>query len=331
MKTVKMLLFASVLFAITAESCAQKNQFELTKTEVDSLSYAIGVDFGNNLKNSHLTFVSIDTLEYALQSALRNDSLRFNNETAIGCIRNFFMTIQRFGEKEAIDSVVGTMTPVQIDSLSYALGVNLAENFKEGSSLAVINRQTLMQAMKAVLADSDLRFDHMESRGVIQRLIRKQQEFETAKIVDKNKKAEDDFLKKNKKAEGVVTLPSGLQYKIVAEGTGLKPAATDTVEVHYKGTLLDDREFDSSYKYGQPAKFPLNRVIKGWTEGFQQFGEGAKAILYIPSELAYGSQAPYGSIIEPGATLIFEVELLKVFPGQPEPEDAPEEQSVETN
>lgn len=326
-----MLLFASVLLAITAESCAQKSHFELTKAEVDSLSYAIGVDFGNNLKSSNLTFVSIDMLENALQSALNNDSLRFNNETAIGCIRNFFMNMQRFGEQEAIDSVLATITPAQKDSLSYALGVNLAENFKEGSPLAIINRQTLIQAMKAVLADSDLRFDHMESRAIIQRLIRKQQEFETAKVTDKNKKAEDDFLKKNKKAEGVVTLPSGLQYKIIAEGTGLKPAATDTVEVHYKGTLLDEREFDSSYKYGQPAKFPLNRVIKGWTEGFQQFGEGTKAILYIPSELAYGAQAPYGSIIEPGATLIFEVELLKVFPGQPEPEDNPEEQSIESN
>ncbi|MDR1681431.1 MAG: FKBP-type peptidyl-prolyl cis-trans isomerase [Prevotellaceae bacterium] len=336
MKTVKTLLFVSVLFAITAESCAQKNNFELTKAEVDSLSYAIGVDYGNNLKNSKLTFLSIETLENALTSVVNNELLRFDNDQAMGYIQSFFMNLQAL-EEPAIDSVFGSLSPARIDSLSYALGINLAENFKEGTPLKVIDLNTFLEAMKAVLADSELRFDSTTSRAIIQRLMRKQQELvrqqqelEKDKTVAKNKKTEEAFLKKNKKAEGVVALPSGLQYKILTEGTGIKPTAADTVEVHYKGTLLDEREFDSSYKYGQPAKFPLSRVIKGWTEGFQQFGEGTKAILYIPSELAYGAQAPYGSIIEPGATLIFEVELLKVFPGpQPEEETTEEVEPVE--
>jgi FKBP-type peptidyl-prolyl cis-trans isomerase FklB len=329
MKTVKMLLFASVLFAITAESCAQKNNFKLTKAEVDSLSYAIGVDFGGSLKSSKLTFIYVDTLADALFSVVKNDSLRFSNEQALSCIRNFFMGLQQYEEQSA-DSIIGTLTPAQIDSLSYALGINLGENFKEGTPLAIINLNTLLQAIKDVLTDGELRFDPSTSRAIIQRLIRKQQELETAKIAAKNKETEDAFLKKNKKADSVVTLASGLQYKILAEGTGIKPAATDTVEVHYKGTLLDGREFDSSYQRNQPAKFPLDRVIKGWTEGFQQFGEGTKAILYIPSELAYGAQAPYGSIIEPGATLIFEVELLNVFPGPQPMEENTEEQNTET-
>jgi len=119
------------------------------------------------------------------------------------------------------------------------------------------------------------------------------------------------FLKENASKEGVKTTASGLQYKIVKEGTGKSPAATDKVLVHYRGTLLDGTEFDSSYKRNEPIAFPLNRVIAGWTEGLQLVKEGGKAILYIPSKLAYGSRGA-GGAIGPDETLIFEVELLKV-------------------
>lgn len=119
------------------------------------------------------------------------------------------------------------------------------------------------------------------------------------------------FLKENANKEGVKTTSSGLQYKIVKEGAGKSPAATDTVLVHYRGTLLNGTEFDSSYKRNEPISFPLNRVIPGWTEGLQLLKEGGKAILYIPSKLAYGSRGA-GGVIGPDETLIFEVELLKV-------------------
>lgn len=119
------------------------------------------------------------------------------------------------------------------------------------------------------------------------------------------------FLKENAKKEGVKTTSSGLQYKITKEGTGKNPKATDTVVVHYKGTLLDGKEFDSSYKRGEPAEFPLNQVIKGWTEGLMYLSEGGKATLYIPSELAYGKRGA-GRDIGPDETLIFDVELLKI-------------------
>ena len=119
------------------------------------------------------------------------------------------------------------------------------------------------------------------------------------------------FLESNKKSADVVVLPSGLQYKIVTEGTGIMPMAVDTVEVHYKGVLIDGREFDSSYSRGRTSSFALNRVIRGWTEGFQHFKEGTKAILYIPSDLAYGDRQR-GAFISPGSTLIFEVELFEV-------------------
>lgn len=122
----------------------------------------------------------------------------------------------------------------------------------------------------------------------------------------------ETFLKQNAKAEGVKTLPSGLQIKIVSEGKGRNPRATDIVVVHYRGwRLMDGKVFDSSYRRGQPAEFPLNRVIKGWTEGLQLLKEGGKAELYIPANLGYGSQGAGGSI-GPDETLIFEVELVAI-------------------
>ncbi|HEY3899782.1 MAG TPA: FKBP-type peptidyl-prolyl cis-trans isomerase [Chthoniobacter sp.] len=120
------------------------------------------------------------------------------------------------------------------------------------------------------------------------------------------------FLRENAMKDGVKATKSGLQYKIIKEGTGKRPAATDTVLVHYRGTLLDGTEFDSSYKRNQPISFPLNHVIPGWTEGLQLLKEGGKAILYIPSDLAYGENGTPGGPIGPNETLIFEVELLKV-------------------
>jgi FKBP-type peptidyl-prolyl cis-trans isomerase FkpA len=121
----------------------------------------------------------------------------------------------------------------------------------------------------------------------------------------------ETFLKQNAKVNGVRTLPSGLQIKISSDGKGKNPKPTDTVVVHYRGRLIDGKEFDSSYKRGQPAEFPLNRVIKGWTEGLQLLREGGKAELYIPSNLGYGSQGAGGSI-GPDETLIFEVELVAI-------------------
>ena len=120
------------------------------------------------------------------------------------------------------------------------------------------------------------------------------------------------FLKENAKKEGVKTTASGLQYKVLKEGDGKTPKATDTVSVHYKGTLLDGTEFDSSYKRGEPAEFPLNRVIPGWTEGVQLMKEGAKYQFTIPSKIAYGERGTPGGPIPPNAALIFEVELIKV-------------------
>src|ERR1700679_4066109 len=132
---------------------------------------------------------------------------------------------------------------------------------------------------------------------------------------DVNKAKGGEFLAANKAKDGVVTLPSGLQYKILKAGTGPKPAATDTVSVNYRGTLINGTEFDSSYKRGQPATFGVTGVIKGWTEALQLMPVGSKWQLFIPSDLAYGERGQ--RTIEPNATLVFEVELLSIQPKTP--------------
>ena len=145
-----------------------------------------------------------------------------------------------------------------------------------------------------------------------QRMVRQKQIEETKKEFGKNKEVSEQFLEGNKKNEGVVVLPSGLQYKILNAGTGPSPSAEDTVECHYKGTLIDGTVFDSSYRRGEPAQFQVGGVIEGWIEAFQLMKTGSKWMLFIPSEMAYGDRGA-GNIIKPGDSLIFEVELLRII------------------
>ena len=158
------------------------------------------------------------------------------------------------------------------------------------------------------MSDEDLRNAVAE---IQQRFQMRQQEAATAQA-EANKKLGDEFLSENAKKEGVVTTESGLQYKIISAGDGPKPQATDSVQVHYRGTLVDGTEFDSSYSHGGPVTFTLNQVIPGWTEGLQMINQGSKAELYVPSELAYGSTG--NPSIQPNSTLIFEIELLDINP-----------------
>jgi FKBP-type peptidyl-prolyl cis-trans isomerase len=160
---------------------------------------------------------------------------------------------------------------------------------------------------KTLLTDDEAQAAIME----VQNDMRKKQMEKKQEAGAANKKEGEGFLAANKSKEGVVTLPSGLQYKILKAGTGPKPTASDTVSCNYRGTLIDGKEFDSSYKRGQPASFPVSGVIKGWTEALQLMPVGSKWQLVIPSDLAYGDNGA-GADIGPGATLIFEVELLSI-------------------
>jgi FKBP-type peptidyl-prolyl cis-trans isomerase FklB len=200
----------------------------------------------------------------------------------------------------------------QKEKLSYAIGVDMGNNFKKQS--IDIDPDILSKGLKDALSGGKGLMSDEEILAVKnafrQEMMNKQRE-ETKKLAENNKKEGDAFLEENKKKEGVKTLPSGLQYKVITEGSGKPPKATDTVTVNYRGSLIDGTEFDSSYKRGQPATFPVNGVIAGWTEALQLMKEGAKWQLFIPSNLAYGEKGAGGSI-GPNATLIFEVELISV-------------------
>ncbi len=191
---------------------------------------------------------------------------------------------------------------------SYAIGQQIGQNMKtQGVSVDV---DVLSMSIADVLAGKPSRLSPQEMQDALQKLQARMMA-EEQKKGQKNKEEGDKFLAANKKKTGVKTTASGLQYETLKKGMGPLPKATDKVKVHYQGTLLDGTEFDSSYKRNQPAEFPLNAVIKGWTEGLQLMPVGSKYKFYIPSDLAYGPQGRPG--IPPNSVLIFEVELLDIL------------------
>jgi FKBP-type peptidyl-prolyl cis-trans isomerase len=211
----------------------------------------------------------------------------------------------------AKDTPAGALS-TQKDKTSYALGMNLAENFKSQS--VEINPNLLLKGMKDALAGGKTLLTVDEEHATLMELqngLRKAQMEKMAQAGEKNKKEGETFLAANKSKPGVVTLPSGLQYKILHAGTGPKPTASDSVSCNYKGTLIDGTEFDSSFKRGEPTTFPVSGVIKGWTEALQLMPVGSKWQLFVPASLAYGDRAA-SNLIGPGATLIFEVELVSI-------------------
>lgn len=198
------------------------------------------------------------------------------------------------------------ITIAEVDSVSYAVGTSFGQMIK-GSNIEGLNYSKVMEAMKDVAEGRESKIDPQQAGLVINTYMTKVQ---TA-IGKQKEKEQTEFLAANKEKEGVVETESGLQYKIELPGNDVRATATDTVEVHYKGTLLDGTVFDSSYDRGESAKFPLDRVIAGWTEGMQLVGEGGKLTLWIPYELGYGTRQMSAEL--PGySTLVFEVELIKV-------------------
>lgn len=194
-----------------------------------------------------------------------------------------------------------------MDKLSYALGVVIAENLK-GLGVQAIQTADFSKAITDVLTGAKTELTAVEAQTTVQEFLQKQ-ESERAKFM---RQAGEAFLKENSGKDGVVTLASGLQYSVLTEGTGASPKATDSVRCHYEGRLIDGTVFDSSYRRGEPADFPLNGVIKGWTEGVQLMKEGSKFRFFIPYQLAYGERGA-GNSIPPYAALIFDVELIKVL------------------
>ncbi|MEI9943151.1 MAG: FKBP-type peptidyl-prolyl cis-trans isomerase [Chitinophagaceae bacterium] len=193
-----------------------------------------------------------------------------------------------------------------IDSASYAIGTSAATFYKQ-QGITNINTAVLTAAIKDVLSGKKTLLDDATCNTVMNKIMTKVQEDKSRPAIDSGMA----YLAKNKLRQGVKTTPSGLQYEVITEGTGIKPVATDSVTCNYRGTLINGFEFDASYKYGQPITFVLNGVIRGWTEGLQLMSEGSKYKFYIPYNLAYG--AFDNGPIPGGSMLIFEIELLKVI------------------
>jgi FKBP-type peptidyl-prolyl cis-trans isomerase FklB len=219
-------------------------------------------------------------------------------------------------KKSATAGTSATTLKDKKDKFSYALGLSLGTNL--GNNLrkqqVEFDPSIVAQGMQDALANNKHLLTDQEAEAVLKQVGTevRAKEAATLKAMDEKNKADGAaFLASNKSKPDVVTLPSGLQYKVITAGTGPKPTANDTVACNYRGTLLDGKEFDSSAKHNGPATFPVNGVIKGWTEALQLMPVGSKWQLFVPSDLAYGDRGA-GEDIAPGSTLIFEVELLSI-------------------
>jgi FKBP-type peptidyl-prolyl cis-trans isomerase FklB len=236
---------------------------------------------------------------------------------ALGCL----MVISVFAAEQAITPAMQgqatnpqastSMLKSEQDKVSYIIGTQIAQSIKRQG--VEVNLEPLIWGLKDVLEGNTLKLTKEETLKVYtayQQRVRAKREQERAKQAAENLEKGKAFLEANKTKEGVKVLPSGLQYKIIKEGTGATPTADDKVKTHYRGTLIDGTEFDSSYKRNQPAEFPVKGVIKGWTEALQLMKVGAKWELYIPPDLAYGERGRPS--IPPNSVLIFEIELLEI-------------------
>jgi FKBP-type peptidyl-prolyl cis-trans isomerases 1 len=198
------------------------------------------------------------------------------------------------------------------EKISYSIGVNIGKNMKTqgidlDQGLLTQGIKDGLNSSKTAMSDKDME----ETMTAFQQEMMGKMQAKQKVDGEKNVKEGEAFLAANKKKEGVVTLPSGLQYKILKSGDGPKPTKEQTVKCHYRGTLIDGTEFDSSYKRGEPTEFPVGQVIKGWTEALQLMPVGSKWQLFIPSDLAYGPNGA-GQMIGPNATLIFDIELISI-------------------
>lgn len=193
-----------------------------------------------------------------------------------------------------------------MDKVSYALGLSIGNNFKS-SGINAITVEDFVNGLKSVMEETTPAISYDEAKGIINDFFTKLQ----SEKLELNLKAGQEFLEVNKNREGVVTLPSGLQYQVLQSGNGAHPTATDKVKCHYEGSLINGTVFDSSVKRGEPAVFGVNQVIPGWVEALQLMKEGDKWRLFIPSNLGYGEHGA-GEVIEPNSALVFDVELLEI-------------------
>ncbi len=274
-------------------------------TEQDSISYSLGAYWMEQMKSQGIVLDPERTHEGYVD--VQNEE-GMSKEEYTAFLMNFS---QEMGMRQGVPITEDSPLATNLDTLSYAIGADFSERLK--SNDMEINSDAFLQGGKDFFTEEGPKIDLAGRQGHIMTFSQQMNEKQMAKMEaegEENIKIGEEFLAENATKEGVNTTDSGLQYKVITEGAGPSPAATDIVKVHYEGRLLDGTVFDSSYERGEPIEFALNRVIPGWTEGLQLMNVGAKYQLYIPSGLAYGKR---GSAPKIGSneTLIFDVELLE--------------------
>lgn len=223
-----------------------------------------------------------------------------------GLVANAQIGKKKKASKKQVATEISQPALNRIDSASYSFGLKIAEGLKS-DGVDSLNYQLFSKALQDVFSNGNTLLNDEDAYKAINVFLTEKREIYTKKLTEEGQK----FLEENKSKPGVKTTESGLQYEVITAGNGAKPKATDQVTVHYKGTLLNGKQFDSSYDRGEPVTFPLNQVIPGWTEGVQLMPVGSKYKFYIPYTLGYGERGA-GQDIPPFSTLIFEVELLKI-------------------
>ncbi len=256
-------------------------------TATDKVSYVLGANAGIGLRREEFKEVDVNEFLKAVSAAVKNETPKMTKEAAHTMVNEFMQNKVAFN------------TTAKKTDLSYAYGLTLGAGYVQFGDMSNLDMEKYKKGMQHGLFEDELQLDFRQANNFLNNY-----------KIEKGKDIGNAFLEKNKTQPGVVALPSGLQYKVLEQGRGPKPKATDKVKVHYRGTLLDGKEFDSSYKRNEPAVFGLNQVIKGWTEGLQYMAVGSKFQFFIPYYLAYGEQSQNG--IPPYSTLIFEVELLDI-------------------
>lgn len=200
----------------------------------------------------------------------------------------------------------------ELDTVSYALGADVATSLQSRNGVDELNYSAFIRGMQEAFDGEEVMLDEEQRREKIRTYLERLSQ----KKHEENLKEGQEFLAKNKEKEGIKTTESGLQYKVIEEGSGTSPGANDTVRVHYEGKTIDGETFENSRDQGEPVEFPVNRVISGWTEGLQLMKEGAHYKFFIPTDLGYGTRVRPGGKIEPNEALIFDVELLEVKPAE---------------
>lgn len=284
----KLLIIAAMAMTAFMSSCTAQGQYGNMKSDIDTLSYAIGV--------SRVDGLSDYLLSQGVDSTLMVDFLK-----------GFDEGIDKVDDKKFTARRVG----MQVAQMLNGWIPSLNENLFGSDSTMTINRNLYVKGFLDAIAKKTELMDLVKAQAYSNEKMKEVKDRVLEKNYGENRIAGEQFLAENKTKEGVVTTESGLQYKVITMGTGEKPTANSQVKVNYRGTLIDGKEFDSSYARNEPATFRTNQVITGWKEALQLMPVGSKWLLYIPQDLAYGSREA-GDVIKPFSTLIFEVELLEI-------------------